>query len=301
MDAMWQEYGMEELEKGMQKLFPASRISVAELMGQLLQGDVLGAAGTLLQEVIQGMGASAAGRKNILIWLIVLGILSALLIHFVEVFDKHQIADLSFYFIYLLMGVILLQCFSGILGTARETVENIVLFVRLMVPTYLLAVGVASGPATVGAGYQLMLLLIYGTEKILLGVVLPLIYCYGLLTMINGIWVEEKLTLLTELLEKAVGWILKASLGVVTGISVFQSLITPVLDSVKTSRSEDATNLEEAVSTGLSMIPEMRQTGFWSWRWVQPLSSATASAYFCCYCFWRRVRLRFWRFCLLRF
>lgn len=65
MDAMWQEYGMEELEKGMQKLFPASRISVAELMGQLLQGDVLGAAGTLLQEVIQGMGASAAGRKNI--------------------------------------------------------------------------------------------------------------------------------------------------------------------------------------------------------------------------------------------
>ena len=210
MDAMWQEYGMEELEKGMQKLFPASRISVAELMGQLLQGDVLGAAGTLLQEVIQGMGASAAGRKNILIWLIVLGILSALLIHFVEVFDKHQIADLSFYFIYLLMGVILLQCFSGILGTARETVENIVLFVRLMVPTYLLAVGVASGPATVGAGYQLMLLLIYGTEKILLGVVLPLIYCYGLLTMINGIWVEEKLTLLTELLEKAVGWILKA-------------------------------------------------------------------------------------------
>ena len=165
MDAMWQEYGMEELEKGMQKLFPASRISVAELMGQLLQGDVLGAAGTLLQEVIQGMGASAAGRKNILIWLIVLGILSALLIHFVEVFDKHQIADLSFYFIYLLMGVILLQCFSGILGTARETVENIVLFVRLMVPTYLLAVGVASGPATVGAGYQLMLLLIYGTEK----------------------------------------------------------------------------------------------------------------------------------------
>ena len=145
MDAMWQEYGMEELEKGMQKLFPASRISVAELMGQLLQGDVLGAAGTLLQEVIQGMGASAAGRKYILIWLIVLGILSALLIHFVEVFDKHQIADLSFYFIYLLMGVILLQCFSGILGTARETVENIVLF-----GTY----GSSCGGSGLGAGYS---------------------------------------------------------------------------------------------------------------------------------------------------
>ena len=176
MDTMWQEYGIEELEKGMQKLFPTFRISVTDLMTQILQGDILGAVGCLLKEVIREMSNSATGIRNILIWLIVLGILSALLIHFVEVFDKHQIADLSFYFIYLLMGVILLQCFSGVLETARETVENIVLFVRLMVPTFLLTVGVASGPVTVGAGYQLMLLLIYGTEKILLGVVLPLIY-----------------------------------------------------------------------------------------------------------------------------
>lgn len=240
METMWREYGMDELESGMQKLFPTFQISAEELLGQLLQGDVLGAAGNLVKEVMRGMGIYAAGMKNILIWLIVLGILSALLIHFVEVFDKHQIADLSFYFIYLLMGVILLQCFFGVLQTARDTIENIVLFVKLMVPTYLLAVGVASGPATVGAGYQLMLLLIYGTEKILLGVVLPLIYSYSLLTMINGIWVEEKLALLTDLLEKIIGWILKVSLGVVTGISVFQSLITPVLDSVKTSAMEKA-------------------------------------------------------------
>ena len=135
-----------------------------------------------MQEVIQGMGASAAGRKNILIWLIVLGILSALLIHFVEVFDKHQIADLSFYFIYLLMGVILLQLFSGILGTARETVENIVLFVRLMVPTYLLAVGVASGAGYSGSRVPADATsdLWYGKNTV--GCVLPLIYCYGLLT-----------------------------------------------------------------------------------------------------------------------
>lgn len=257
MDTMWQEYGMDELEKGMQKLFPAFHISVAELLGQILRGDILGAAGSLLKEVIQGMSASATGLKNILIWLIVLGILSALLIHFVEVFDKHQIADLSFYFIYLLMGVILLQCFSTVLEIARETVENIVLFVRLMVPTYLLAVGVASGPTTVGAGYQIILLLIYGTERILLGVVLPLIYSYCLLSMINGIWVEEKLALLSDLLEKLIGWILKASVGVVTGINVFQSLITPVLDNVKTSAVEKALSALPGIGNAADGVLEL--------------------------------------------
>lgn len=256
-EVMWQEYGMEELEKGMQQLFPTFHISVSEIWGQILRGDILGAASGLLLEVLREMTTSAVGLKNILVWLIVLGILSALLIHFVEVFDKHQIADLSFYFIYLLIGMILLQCFSGVLGTARATVENIVLFVKLMVPTFLLAVGVANGPVTVSAGYQLLLLLIYGTEKVLLGVVLPLIYSYCLLTMINGIWVEEKLALLTELLEKAIGWILKASLWVVTGIGFFQSLITPVLDSVKTSAVEKALSALPGIGNAADGILEL--------------------------------------------
>ena len=106
MDTMWQEYGIEELEKGMQKLFPTFRISVTDMMTQMLQGDIVGAVGCLLNVVIGEMSNSATGIRNILIWSIVLGILSALLIHFVEVFDKHQIADLSFYFIYLFLWVL---------------------------------------------------------------------------------------------------------------------------------------------------------------------------------------------------
>ena len=80
-----------------------------------------------------------------------------------------------------------------------------------------------------------MLLVIYGVEHILLSALLPLIYSFVMLSMINGIWAEEKLTLLIELLEKAVGWILKAAIGVVTGISLFQALITPLVDSAKSS------------------------------------------------------------------
>ena len=64
---------------------------------------------------------------------------------------------------------------------------------------------------------------------------LPFIYSYVLLAVVNGIWIEEKLSLLMELLEKGIKAALKAIIGVVTGISVFQSVITPVIDTVKTS------------------------------------------------------------------
>ena len=64
MDTMWQEYGIEELEKGMQKLFPTFRISVTDLMTQILQGDILGAVGCLLKEVIREMSNSATGSSH---------------------------------------------------------------------------------------------------------------------------------------------------------------------------------------------------------------------------------------------
>ncbi len=137
--------------------------------------------------------------------------------------------------------------------------ENIVLFVRLMVPTFLLTVGVASGTVTVGAGYQLMLLLIYGTEKILLGVVLPLIYSYCLLTMINGIWVEEKLALLADLLEKLIRLDTEGFPG-----CGHRNQSVPVADHTGGGFLEKFRSGEGCPR--YCRGSEMLRMGFWSWR-----------------------------------
>lgn len=176
-----------------------------------------------------------AGMKNVLIWLLVMGIISALLTHFVDIFNMHQVADIAFYFLYLLFMAVLLKCFYEAMETAAETMENITLFIRLLVPAYLMSVGVAGGTATAGAACQLMLLVIYGVETMLSKGILSLVSGYVMLSMVNGIWAEEKLTMLVELLKKAVGWALRGALGVITGISVFQALITPVVDSARSS------------------------------------------------------------------
>lgn len=233
MENIWTDYGLDELQEGMDELFPQYDISLENLMNKLLQGNVIDALSDFMEEIIAQLSSNTMGIKNIFVWLLVLGVVSALMSHLVEVFDKHQVADLAFYFVYLLMTAILLRCFVEAAKTAVEALENIVLFGRLLVPVYLLAVGVATGSASAAAYYQLLLLLIYGVEQILLGVVIPLVYSYCLLTIINGIWIEEKLALLVEFLEKVIGWILKAAMGIVTGVSIFQSLLTPVLDSVR--------------------------------------------------------------------
>lgn len=245
LQSIWQDYGLDELEAGMQTLFPESDISLDVLLQTILEGDILGAMEYLVSGSIAGMANQFVGLKNILIWLVILGLVSALLNHFVGIFDKHQIADLSFYYIYLLFSAVLLKCFVQAAETAEAAMENIILFVKLLVPTYMMAVGLSTGTTTANMYSQLLVLIIFGVEHVLLGCVLPLIYCFIILSIVNCIWTEEKLALLMELVEKAVGWILKVAMGLVTGVSVFQAVITPMIDSVK----------KTALQKTLSVIP----------------------------------------------
>lgn len=235
MNAIWQDYGLDRLEEGVQQLFPKTGISMEKLLSQVMSGDVLGALSGLFSDIGSSFMGQLAGMKNVFIWLLVLGIVSAMVTHFVEIFDMHQVADLSFYFMYLLFTAILLKCFTQAAETAAATLENITVFIKLLVPAYLISVGISGGAATAGVTCQLMLLVIYGVEYILAQGIIPLVYSFVMLSVVNGIWTEEKLTLLIDLLGKAIGWVLKGAVGIITGISIFQALITPVVDSVRTS------------------------------------------------------------------
>ncbi len=257
LDSIWQDYGLDKLEEGIHTLFPEKTFSLSQLLSQLVSGDIIGAVVQLFQGSAAHITEQLGGMKNIFIWLLVLGVVSALMSHFMDMFDKQQLADLSFYFIYLLLSVILLKCFSQTARTAVEAIENIILFIKLLLPTYLVTVGIAGGGATVSAAYQLTLLLIYGVESILLGVVLPLVHSYVMLSVVNGIWIEEKLTLLMELMEKCIGWVLKAAVGVVSGISLFQAVVTPAVDSVKHSALRKAISAIPGIGNAAEGVMEL--------------------------------------------
>lgn len=235
LSQMWQEYDLDKLQQEVAELFPRYSFDFGALFSKILSGDIIGALSDAVESVIGNLSIQALGIKDALVWLLVLGIMAAMITHFVEIFNSHQIADISFYFVYLMLITILLRCFQAAAEVTVETVEELVAFIKIFIPTYLLSVGVATGTTTASAYYTLVLILIYLVQKLLLTLILPGIYGYVLLSVINGIWIEERLALLTEFLEKAIRLALKVALGVVTGISIFQSMITPVIDSVKAS------------------------------------------------------------------
>lgn len=234
MDKVWEEYELGGLEQKLQELFPSSPPDLGGLLQRLLKGDILGCISDFIQMIIDGFVADFASLRQIFIWILVLGIIAALLSHFIEIFDNHQIADIGFYFTYLLMIVILMKCFLESASVAAATLERIVEFIQVFIPAYILSIGIAQGSLTASAGYQILILIIYIVENVLLRLVLPLIYSYVLLSVVNGLWIEERLALLVESMEKGIKFLLKSLLGMVIGISALQSMITPAIDSVNT-------------------------------------------------------------------
>ncbi len=231
---VWENYGLEELQKGLNSLFPQYELPLQNMLERILTGDVLGVVGSVFLSCAQGILQQFASLKNVFVWLLLLGIAASVMSHFADVLNKHQVADLSYYFMYLLSVTVLLRCFLYVSDVAGRALENIILFMQMVVPAYLLSVGVATGITTVGAYSQLFILIIYGVQQILGKGVFRLISGYMVLILLNGIWIEERLAMLAELIKKIVLFLLKAALWTVTGISIFQSIITPVIDSVKT-------------------------------------------------------------------
>ncbi len=242
-EMFWQE--MDTVEERFESLFPAYQFDGKQVLSYILQGDIKGAVLSLVSGLTGAVKAQFGEIRTLFVMILVLGITAALFSGFADIFQSRQVSDIAFYFIYLLLTAGLLKVFGSIAGVVGEMLNQLTTFMQLFIPTYLLAVGTAAGAASAAAYYQLFLLIVYLIEKCYLSVLLPMIYCFILLSVINGIWMEEKLNLLLDFVQKLVGYGLKITLGIITGFSLLQSMISPVVDALETS----------ALKKAIGMIP----------------------------------------------
>lgn len=231
---------MGSVNEGIDRLFPGFHVDGEELLSMVMAGQALDAIKLLAGQAKSSLLGELGGIRQILIYILVLGVTSALFAEFSDLFAGEQIAQAGFYFLYLFLMVILTRVFLFVADIACGAMESIVLFIRLFIPTYFIAVGAAQGAAAAMGYYQLMLVLVYLVESFLNTVLIPLIYSYVMLALLNGLWAEEKLTLLLDFIAKGIGLALKVAIGVVTGLGLVQAVIVPVASGLRISAMRKA-------------------------------------------------------------
>lgn len=248
---------MSGINQGVEELFPGMNIDTGELLSMIMQGKILEALKALVGQVKASLADEMGGIRQVFIYILILGVVSALFSGFSDLFVGQQIAQAGFYFLYLFLMVILTKVFLVVSEVAVTAVENIVLFVKLFIPTYFMAVGAAQGAASAVYYYQMMLIVAYLVESFLNTVLIPFIYSYVMLALLNGLWAEEKLSLLLEFIEKGIILALKISMGAVTGLSLVQAVIVPVASQLKISAMRKAVSAIPGIGSVAEGVTEL--------------------------------------------
>lgn len=227
------DYDLQEIESGFTSLFPDYRIDMEAMFALIMQGKLTDAGNVFISGITDGIKGELAGMKGMITGIIVIGIVSSLFSNFSDIFAGQQVSQAGFYFLYLFLMAILTKAFVYISQISVSTIENVVLFVKLFIPTWFMAVGAASGGTTAAFYYQAMMLAAYLIESFLISAIIPFVYSYVVLALLNGIWAEERLTLLLDFVKKGIAFSLKAVMGIITGLSMVQAVILPVVDKLK--------------------------------------------------------------------
>ncbi|MDE5599210.1 MAG: stage III sporulation protein AE, partial [Lachnospiraceae bacterium] len=240
---IWQKMDMDDAENAFKELFPDYRFDGEQVLSLIIQGRIKEAVSALFSGLKESVGAESSEVRMLFVMILILGITAALFSNFTDIFQSRQVSDIAFYFIYLLLITVLLKGFNNAASTVKEMLNRLTVFMQMFVPAYLLAVGTAAGASSAAAYYQLFLMAAYVIEKCYLSLLLPVVYSFILLSVMNGIWMEEKLNLLLDFVEKAVSYAIKITIGIITGFSVLQSLISPVVDSLESSALKKAVSV----------------------------------------------------------
>lgn len=235
---LWEQlsrYDLKEVQRSFEELFPGFSIDTQQLLSLILDGEFFLAGDLFLQAVRKGFTGELTGVREVLVSILVVGIVSALFSNFSDLFSGKQVSQVGYYFLYLLLMAVLTRAFISATELAVSTMENTVLFVKMFIPTWMLTVGATGSGQSAAFYYQVMLIAVYLVESFLLNVLVPFVLCYVVLALLTGIWAEERLTLLLELLKKGIIFAQKLTMGAITGLSLVQSLILPVADRLKIS------------------------------------------------------------------
>lgn len=187
----------------------------------------------ILEDIKNGVLEEIKSNMGNFTSIIAIALIAAIFTNLSHAFLNNQVADTGFYVTYLLLFSVLTVSFITASTIAAETISSILTFMKVLVPSYIMALAFSTGVATSYVFYESTLFLITFVDLILIKVVIPMINIHFIIAIANNLSKEDMLSKLSEILSQGVSWVLKTLLTLVIGLNATQGLISPVADRLK--------------------------------------------------------------------
>lgn len=251
------EMDFQEIQEMIDEMLGDDSFSFTETVKKLLKGETAFSK-EAVQDLLRGLFFSRIEKeRSLFMRLLLLILIAAVFSNFAQVFDNGQIGEISFYVVYLLFFILLMESFGEMSASLEQSLEWMTEFMKVLSPAYFIAVAAASGASTAAVFYQGVLLLVWLLQWVMLNAVLPAANLYVLLRLVNHLSREEMLGKLSELLNTAVSWSLKTLLGFAAGLQVVRGMVSPVIDALKRTAIGKTAAAIPGVGNAVNMVTEI--------------------------------------------
>lgn len=250
------EVNLNEAQQSLDELLGQKKFSLYGAVKSLLRGEIPWSMDSLKQIVQKTFLEEIQAYRKTALYLLVIIVVSAVFSNFVAVFDQGQIADISYYMMYLLMVTLLMKVFSVMSAVAAGAVSAILQFMQALLPACLMTVFLSSGSVSALGFYQITLLAITGVQWLMNSLLLPAVQVYVILLFINQMMKEDYLSHTADLLKRLILWSLKTGMAVLFGMQAIQCMIAPAVDQLKTSALSKAVTAIPGIGGAYETVTE---------------------------------------------
>lgn len=234
-DALLSEFDFDEIEDSLRTMFPGEKLSFQDVLSSMISGDPGEIGKTFLSYLSDQVFYEFNYNRRNLVYVLLVSLTAAVFSSFAGAFRSRQISEISFYVMYMLLITLCLTSFQTASAGAEERLETLTEFMRVLCPSYFLAVAFVSGSAAALFFYQVLLLIIYAVELVIVRFLMPVINVYIMIQVLGNLTGEDVVSEFADLLKKVVTWILKTMLACVIGVNAVQGILAPAIDTLKRS------------------------------------------------------------------
>lgn len=246
-----------DIDRYLQQETGGQGISFTELVKELMAGNGKEAGRMLLDAAKQSLFQEISHGGHMAGQLLALGLIGAVFANFSGIFTGSQISETGFFMTYLMAFTVLAASFFDSIQIAAEVLERQMLFMKVLLPSYFLAVAWAGAAAASAAWYEVVLFLIAAVQWLYLNLLLPLVRVYILLVMAGHMAKEDMLSKMTELLKSGIQWGIRSLIGLVLGFQLIQGMVLPYADAVKTAGVQKLLQVIPGVGAGAGAVTKL--------------------------------------------
>lgn len=233
------------------------RISFGDLMKKLVTGRLSEVFTDLADVIRSALFSEIRTNSSLMGQIIVLAFIGAVFSNFSGIFGSGQVSETGFYVVYLLIMTFLAASFFASVQVADSVLDDILEFMKVLLPAYFMAVAMAGGSFTSAGLCGFTFAAIGLVQTIFSGLLIPLMRVYMMMVLAGNLYKEDMISKMTELLKQFILWTVKTMVGLILGFHLIQGLVLPQADALKNASAMRALQMIPGIGSGAGAVSQI--------------------------------------------